>query len=66
MYLRYHFLIRWLRYARWRMAVTLRAIYYTCGSESNEGGWESRKDMTEVLVEVGIIQMVKVFENINI
>lgn len=48
------------------MAVTLRAIYYTRGSESNEGRWESRRDMTEVFVEVGIIWMVKIYENTNV
>lgn len=48
------------------MAVTLRAIYYTHGSESNEGRWESRRDMTEVFVEAGIVWMVKIYENTNV
>lgn len=66
MYLRSRFLIRWLRYARWRMAVSLKAIYYTRGCESNEGRWDSRRDMIEGFVEVGIIWMMKVYENVNV
>lgn len=48
------------------MAVTLRAIYYTRAYGANEGRWESRRDMTEVFVEVGIIWMVKVYENTDV
>lgn len=44
MFLKYNFLIGSLGYARLRMAVTLKAIYY-CGCESNEGRWDSRRDM---------------------
>lgn len=65
MYLKYHFLIRSLGYARQKMAVTLKAIYY-CGCESNEGRWDSRRDMIKVFVEVGIVWMMKVYEKINV
>lgn len=47
------------------MAVTLKAIYYF-GCESNEGRWDSRRDMIKVFVEVGIVWMMKVYEKINV
>lgn len=47
------------------MAVTLKAIYY-CGCEFNEGMWDSRRDMIKVVVEVGIVWMMEIYEKITI